>query len=273
MLFVISISILMGISFIGMLICAKKQHDNSAARPLALVFMLIVVVCGILMLTQHFSPPDAERLKQERLTFIKSSAYVLAKHLGAEMPGIQVLVFVNNKIENEPKQKALKKGLKEGFSPNVTDIIYLTPKVTIPQPKDGKVSKIMDIAKAKDINNLLRRYPKCKLVISMIGLPKDQKDLNIVKDFQRNSEKATKLAFIDCPVTYYKPWFESGLVAAGVVPDLRKKYSQDSPSSDLEKSFGMRYLLITPKNVDEISQTFGRRIFSKPKENNKENNQ
>ena len=48
-------------------------------------------------------------------------------------------------------------------------------------------------------------------------------------------------------------FMKAGFISAVVYPNPSKKYSEDVPSDDLQKTFDMRYLLITPKNMDEIS--------------------
>ncbi|MCK5843337.1 MAG: hypothetical protein KAG97_01435, partial [Victivallales bacterium] len=64
-------------SFIGMIICSKKQHLTPAAKPGAIVLLLVVVGCAITFMVHNMYDGDTEGLIENELKFAKSSTYVL----------------------------------------------------------------------------------------------------------------------------------------------------------------------------------------------------
>ena len=257
MLYYAIVGALMLLSFFGMLFCAKKQSDNSAAKPLIFVFMIVLIVCGVLIIRKSMAPPDVQQVEKDRLTFLKSSAYGLAAHYADKLPSSsQVVVIFDREKKDGSEYKALKAGLEAGF-PSGTDVVFAYPKVRTPPP--GK--RLLDILKARDLNTVYRNFPKANLFITAIGLPSDYKEMTIVKKIISNPDKTAPLVCLDCNIIHLKDAIKKKTISAAVVPNPSRKYSQDPPTGDPAEDFKQRFLLITPENVDQIDTQFPRKIF------------
>lgn len=263
MLFNIIIGTIMGLAFIGIIVCGKKQNDNSAAKPLAMVFMLVIAVCGVALLIKYNKGVDPEKYKKESLVFQKSQSFILAEYLKKGLSSPQVVVLLDKSKYDDPMQKALKEGLKEGFSDINADVVFETPLVKIPEDKIDSQTNIMNFAKAKDINFILETYPKCKVLITLIGLPKDLANLDIVKKFQEE-KPIPKIACLNGGFHDYQQLIKVGFITAATVPDPKKKFTTVSTSRNMQETFDKKFLLITPKNVDEIAKKYPGRIFKTP---------
>ena len=261
MLFNIIIGTLMMASFIGMIVCAKKQHDQPTAKPMAVVFMIIILICGLGIFLKYGKSADPETYVQANLQFQKSSGYTLAQYLGKGLSGAQVLVILDKSNNDDPIQKALIKGIEKGFEDTDNDIVYVTPNVKIPKIKGQPKKNIMDVTKANDINLLLGKYPNCKILITLIGLPKDIQNLNLIKTFQLRPEKAVKIGFLNGGIENLPAYIKAGFISAATFPDPIKKYNMQLPSSDMKETFDMQFLLITPQNVEMIAKKYPRKIF------------
>ena len=162
---------------------------------------------------------------------------MLAEYLGKDLKDPQVIVLLDSGKNSDPFQQATKEGLEQGFSGITKDVIYVTPSVVIPETNAQRKPGIMDIAKAKDINFILQKYPKCKILISLIGLPKDLKELSLVDKFQNDRKNAVKIGLLFNGLRDLYPYIEVGFISAAVVADPTKKYSEDTPSSDMKETF------------------------------------
>ena len=69
--------IVMGTAFIGMLVCAKKQNDSTAAKPLLFIFTLVLLVSGAFFLKHLATPVSEDEILREQLLFAKSAGYKL----------------------------------------------------------------------------------------------------------------------------------------------------------------------------------------------------
>ena len=156
-------------------------------------------------------------------------------------------------------------GLREGLATGTTDVIADEPRLEIPKgTKDPLKLDISTLLKSRNINRLLKLYPKAQIIVFMLELPKDIKNLDLLKKFLKQPEKSLKIALLDCNIAYHKKLFESKFISAAVCPNPEKKYSEDSPSADLNKTFDMRYLLVTSENYSQISAKHPFKIFRSP---------
>jgi len=255
------LGIIMGVALCGMLVCVKKQHSNSKVKPFALVFSAIMIIAGILMLVNYFGPPNTKKYINDKLIFVKSSGYKLGRFFAESMPGKKIVILKDPTRNDSKFQQALLDGLSDGLKPDISDIVIVAPLLRSSHSKQKKNKPIAELIKAKDINRILKRYPKCEILISLIGLSKEIKDLDLSHNFMTKSSKIPKIALLNCRIPNMYKLMKAGFISAVVYPNPEKRYSEDRPSTDLNKTFDKRYLLITPENMDEISKKFPDRIF------------
>ena len=261
---------IMLISFIGMIICSKKQHVTPAAKPGAIALLCVVIGCAIIFMVRNMSDGDTEGLIENELKFAKSSTYVLGKYLAKTMPNARVLVIVGPKSENNKRQKILIAGLKKGFGSAITNIKVASPKINKPKGPDGKPMPDMmmpmeEMMKAADFNKLIAKNKNCTLIITLIGLPMDTGGMKIWKQFMTNPKKTPKLCIVNGDVSMFGAFIAKGLMPAVVTFKPDAKYTEEPAPADLQKAFDKRYLLVTSKNIKEVAKKYKDQIFRKAK--------
>ena len=263
MSYTIVLGIIIGIAFLGLIISAKKQSRNSIAKPLVLVFTLIILSCGGLLMIDNLVPPNIDTLVNNRLIFSKSAGFRLAQYMTKTVPDGKFIVLTDsNPAEKEKKaQQAVVDGLNEACAQEHADITVVA---VIPhKPSQAEQALLAAPGKftAADFNKTLKRFPKCNILISLIGLPADLGNMKIAQTFLKTPKKAPKIALLNCRVKGMYKLMQGGFITAIVLPNPKKKYSEDSPVNDLRETFDMRYLLITKENMDKIAKEFPRQIF------------
>ncbi|MBN1863846.1 MAG: hypothetical protein JW808_02985 [Victivallales bacterium] len=266
MIYNIVIGLVMVACFVGMIICAKKQHTNSLAKPLAIVLLLVVVACTVLILVKNLGSGDTKKLIENEMKFAKASTYVLGKKIAEVKPGANVLIIVEDDMAVNPRQATLIDGFKEGFGSSITNITIKSPQVQKPKGAPEEFAMpMMELMTTEHFNKLLDQNRSCNLVITMIGLPYDMAKLNIWQQFERDPKKTPNLCLMNTEISMMYPAIKGGLVLAAVTYNPDARYTEDPAPTDPQQAFDMRYLLITTENVDEIAEKFGERLFQKPK--------
>ncbi len=268
MVYYIIVGVIMAACFVGMILCAKKQHTSAIAKPLAIVLLLCVVVCAILILNKNFGSGDIQKHIANEVRFARASTFVLGKKIAEIKPGANVLIVVLDETVDNPRQVTLIEGLKEGFGAAITNVTIKSPPVQRPKgAPEGFAMPMMELMKAEDFNKLFDQNRSANLIITMIGLPYDLAKLNIWKQFEQNPKMTPQLCLMHTDISMMYPAIKSGLIPAVIThnPDIRPKYPDDPAPADPQQAFDMRYLLITTQNVDEMSKKYGERLFQKPK--------
>lgn len=271
MFFYIVMGTVMTGCFVGMVICAKKQHTSAIAKPLAVGLLLAVVVCTILILTRSLGGGDATALIANEMKFAKSGAFILGQELAKVKPGAKVLVIVNPDSQMDKRQQVLIEGLKEGFGSAITDVTIKSPNVKKPKLPKGQDPEMMmempfeELVKADDINKLLSQNRSCNIIVSLIGLPMDMANLKIWEQFEDDPKKTPRLSLLFGDISMLYPAIKGGLIPACVSYKPDAVYSEDAAPDDMQAAFDVRYILITPKNVDQLNTKYPKRLFRMPK--------
>ena len=257
-MFNIVVGVLMGVAFVGMIVCAKKQNTTPAAKPAAVGLLVAVVVCAIVILVHNLGGGSDEEDINAEVKYAASTTYMLAKHLSQTMPGAKVLVVTDKINKNSVFQQAKIKALKEGFSPAITDVVFDVP--TVNGLEEGPISDMMTAA---DMDKLFAKHKDRNLIITLIGLPTDMEKMKIWHQFLQDKKKTPKLAIISGSIYSLGAYIQSGLIVGAVVIKPEYRYMDGAPIPETyEKAFEERYLLITPKNVVAMSKKYSR-MFSK----------
>lgn len=269
-LFNVVVGALMIGSFIGMIICAKKQHSSTIAQPLAVVFLLVVVVCTALILKRTLGREEHKILVANAQKFTRASSYVLGKKLAEIKPGARVLLIVDKQDETNKHQKAIIDGLREGFGSAITNIVIKSPEIKPPKRAKGAPQviesvSVVDAMTAKDFNKLIDKNKSCNLIITTIGLPRDIANLTIWEKFEDNPKKAPKLAILIGDISQLGVYIKTGLIPASVVYKPDAPIYEDAVPEDMQKTFDLRYLLVTTQNIDDVFKKYGDKIFHKLK--------
>lgn len=240
--------IIMGISVIGMLVCAKLQKSKPAATPLAVLFLLMILVCGAMVVTKSLSSGgDLAQVQKRESSYIEASAYVLAKNLAEAYPDSTALIIAPQNFATSKRVRNLMRGFTEGAGQKISFEIAAR---NLKRP-DGKHLSEDSMFSAKQFDELMTSHPKCNIIISLIGLPLDAGNMKIWK-LPKKTRPHVALMFGN--IYDKKKAFQLGFINMAVSYNPGVKASvKDVVPSDPQKAFDQRYLLITTKNIDKIA--------------------
>lgn len=277
-------------SFIGMIVCAKKQQTNEAAKPIAVGLMIVVMICAIVILWQTgiFGDTSVKGFIKNEMVYNRSVGTVVGRYLAEKFPGSKALVVVD-KVKNsvfDEQYSALKDAIKGKITIVAEDMP--TPVEPPPAPEgeaatsdaEGKAAtgekpalyseegippqeiSLRETMKAADFDALIQRHPDCNLIITFIGLPAEVEEMEFWHSEAKSEEKPDlpekpKIAIINGDVYKLKNAISTGMVVAAVTYSPKAKFDEATAPSNPKTAFDKRYLLITPENVESINEEFG----------------
>jgi hypothetical protein len=275
MLFYIVVGLVMAVSFIGMIICSKKQAEFPVAKLASFVLLGIVLVCALTILIKSMGSGETKQLIANEMYYARASAEVLGRKLAAAHPGAKALVIVEDKkITNEHLKNRLE-ALKLGLGTAVTVVDVDSPDLNLGKvPPEGiddlagdpgapappappqdmmMMMPIQEMMLAIHFDDMITRHPECSLIISFIGLPRDVGDMAI---WGLDPETRPKLALLQGEVHALKNAITSGAISAAVAYRPDAKFDEAAPPKDIQEAFDKRYILITPENLEEIEAKY-----------------
>ncbi len=239
------------LSVIGMMICSKKQKTNPNAQPIAMVLLVVVVVCAALLLW----PKNTQQAQmQQENQFAASQGIVLGKYLAANAPG-KILLLAETDYKTNKYTQTIAEGLRKGTGGEVVvDTVETAASrkaAAAPAPKgpDGMpggmpemTMPLQETMTAKDFDAAVAKHPDAKVVVSLIGLPRDASRLKIWGK--------TKIAIINA-YGRLAGLIEKGWIPAVTISKPKANYEAAYPG-DPQKGFELRYILVTSKNIKSL---------------------
>lgn len=252
---VILVGIVMVLALIGMIACAKKQRTNPNAQPVAIALLVIVIACGVTIMikTGSFGGDDTAALIENETRYACAKSEVLGKYLGEKFAGQKVLVVAERDFEKNKRTERLIDSLKKGLGAGanvVVDTITIETKGNMP-PEEEYMMPVEEMMTAKDFDALLKKYEDCKLVVSMIGLPRDAAKMKLWK---MAKDARPNVALLSGDIHSMKIAIAEGYIVGAVSYKPGVKYTEDAAPSDSQKAFDERYLLVTPENVSKVAE-------------------
>ncbi|OGV61005.1 MAG: hypothetical protein A2X45_14320 [Lentisphaerae bacterium GWF2_50_93] len=253
--------VVMVLSLVGMIVCAKKQDSVAIAKPAAVGLMILVLLSAvvILMKTGVLGDQGTQKIIQNEFTYTKSSYVMLGKHIADKIPGAKILLIVDKQRQNDTRSPALLDAFKQGLGGKATISATETPAIAWPEgrpqpnPEEMDMIPLQEVMTAQSFNDLMTKYPDCNLVVSFIGLPNDVENMQV---WTMEPEKRPKLAIINGAYHNLKSALQSGIVAVIVAVNPSAKFTDEAAPTDIKAAFDKRYILITPDNIEEISQKY-----------------
>ena len=251
---VIIAGIIMILALVFMVICAKKQRTYPNAQTFAVFLLLIVVACGVYILykTGTFGDTETERLILNELKYAKAKSIVFGTALKKEFPEARVLVISDRNYEKNERQKSLVESLKEGLgmiTPVEVDTLEMPVNKTGMMPEEMEMLPLEEMMTAQDFDKIIAKHPKCNLIISMIGLPRDASTMKLWT--QQSARPA--LALLNGDVHSLKNAITAGYINAVVIYRPGVKFTEDACPEDPQEAFDQRFIIVTPKNIEELS--------------------
>lgn len=252
---VILVGIVMILALIGMIACAKKQRTNPNAQPVAVALLVVVIACGITIMikTGSFGGDDTAALIENETKFACAKADVMGNYLKGKFAGEKVLVVADRDYEKNKRTQRLIDSLKAGLGADVTvDTIAIASKGGAPAEEEFMMP-LEEIMTAKDFDTMLDKHADCKIVVSMVGLPRDAAKMKIWK---MSAANRPKIALLDGGIQSFKQAIGVGYIVAAVSYKPGVKYTEDPAPNEPQKAFDLRYVLITPENVTKMAEEY-----------------
>ena len=244
---------LMAVGLVGMIICSKKQKNNPAMQPVAIVLFLVVLAGAVMLLKEMdvFGGGSSSILSSE-MRFAESRGVKAAKFASSFANGKKVLFISDKSFEQGELGKRVVEAIKENCGGNlVTDFI------PVPKEMENNGVPVEEFMKAKDMDALLAKHADAAVIISNIGLPQDARRM---KYFKTAADKRAKLVLLNTGFSAnfdFVKAIKKGDISAVIVTAAGAKYDVKAPK-DFEKAFAIRYALVTKDNVDKYKDQLPR---------------
>ncbi len=251
---VVLIAIVMVLLLVGMIACAKKQRTNPRAQPVAIFLLVVVIACGVTILFQTgtIGSGETEKLIQNELRFAKAQAFVLGNTLASKYPGEKILIVTDKNFAQNNRQKELVEGFKAGLNSRGGEVVTDTPEIKLPagMPED-MMMPLEEMIKAADFDKLIAKYADAKIVVSLIGLPRDADKMAL---WSKEANKRPKMALLNCDISSMRRGIKGGYIVAAVSYKPGVKFTEDPCPKDPQEAFNQRYIILMPDNVDKVDQ-------------------
>jgi hypothetical protein len=241
--------ILLSVSVLGILFC-KINQDNYTWAPLLgfiLTPIMILSIFGILYFTGAIGSYSEKILRKNETKYSSSRGAVLGKYLVENYPDRKALIVTEFDYMNNLSQKQLVETLKQILEPKIKIQAIDTLDINKWAFEDGKVPILRKLMSVFEFDNLLSKHKDCDLIISLIGLPDDMKDLEI---WSRRPPPV--VALLNGDIKYIAKAIRRKRIVAAIIYKPNLKINREAPPDDSLKTFNERFIMITPDNIDEV---------------------
>jgi hypothetical protein len=196
----------------------------------------------------------------------------LGEYLAAHYPGKKAVVLANP-FSTQPGQareiyqfeKAGLRGLREGLGNAVAIAQVVYPEIRPAFFKDRRSVSIdpststpLSYIVAEDaLDKIAREHPEAEILVSLIGLP-----VNVLQTETWKTGRKFALLLPDLRMlgdqSSIRAAFQGGKIAAIVLNKPGAPPDDQPPSRDPKMEFALRFLLVTPENVDQCLKAYPR---------------
>ena len=178
---------------------------------------------------------------------------VVGQHLAEKYPGSRALVITDGSNPPNKSQEQLLEGLKQGIGSAISIESAEGLPIDRKTQKPEEYRPMEEMMSAALFDKLIAMHPNCNMIISLIGLPYDVPNMGLWK---MSEASRPKVALLTGDIHQLKTAIMAKYIIAAVSmrPDL--KNIEEKAPADPKKAFDIRYLLITPENVDKISADY-----------------
>lgn len=247
---------LMFLAFVGMIYCARLQKVYANAQSMAIKLFIVVLGCGITILTLTFASNETARLIANEMKFARAASFVMGEELAKKYPDATALVVVDENYEKSKRQKEMVEGLKEGLGDKIKigaiDYVKVPPPEGVTNPEEIEMFPMWERMRAEHFDNLIEEHKDCNLIISMVGLPYDVGEMEIWR-MDASERPNVALLFADVHNLGRAIW-AGYLTALTYRPGV--KFTEDPAPSDPREAFKKRYVILTKENVKDFKQLF-----------------
>ena len=240
---------LMIVALIGMIVCSKKQNTVAFAKPLSMVLLLVVAFCGVMVLKSQFSG-GISSLRENENRFYVSQAFVVGDYVKGKLDAGKILVIADPSYKADPRMTEFVEMMKKGSSGEV-----VIDTVELPETNEEMAEPVSERMKAKDFEATIARNSDAKVVVSLIGLPRDLRNLKVLNN--NKNGKGPALILLNADVPQLGQMIAAGMVTAAVTVSPKAVFNEEPAPSDAKAAFAVRYILVDKANIAENKSLFG----------------
>jgi hypothetical protein len=271
----------MVVAGIGMLIGLSKQKAGAAwGKPVAMICILVALGTAVMNIVNTSKGGNTKGIVAREMQYQKIKGEKLGAYLAEKYSGSKTLIIVEPTMggaTTKKKPNVVLEGLKKGFGDKITVVAEISP--TIPEKALKALKSQMPVMegggegmegeemmppmeywyKAALLNKLLDEYKdKYDMIITLIGLPQDARNLKVLK----NKKSRPKVAVAEGSIYELRGAIKAGVIVAAVTYNPKAEYKDNAVPKKIDEAFKQRFLLLTPETVDQVaSQCPG--IFAK----------
>ena len=241
-------------AFVGMIVCASKK-ENPNSKPIAAVCLLVLLGGAFIYLDNQgiFRASKEERdMMESAERFEESRLKTLADYLNQNYGSNKIIIVAaggTNWEQNEYNKKRVDRIKKYLPNAEVKALNYV---------RNENEMAAMPGATAKEFNEFFKANGDAIYVL-LEDLPFDPRELGKLSVWKSKGKQ--KLALLSGEISTLGFFFKGAkpgeeIIVAAVVGKTGLKeadYEKIAPTN-LDEAFGMRYVMITTKNIDQYAK-------------------
>lgn len=246
---VILLGVVMFAALVGMIVCNKKQETVPVAKPMAMVLMVVVLICAVFLMKElNVFGGEREQAIQRENKYYTSQAFVAGEYIKSSLNSGKVLVLADSGYQQDTRMNDFTDALKKGLGSN--DVTVDT--VTVANMDPNMPEPLSEVMTAKEFDAAVAKHADAKVVLSLIGLPRDSRGLQALKNAADGKGPALVLIGYTGESGMGRA-IANGNVAALITSSPTAVYDEKTPPRDPKDAFNVRYVLINKDNIGEYS--------------------
>lgn len=242
----LALILILSLFVLGYFYMKDKKKQGGHSKIGAFCSIGIILFATVLMFSKFvFTAKTVDDFRTEENHFAKASALMLGEIFAKKCPNSKALIIVRKGYEKNRRKDALLDALEDGFGDKIEikKIVFIDEGMP-ENSADG------DIMKAVNFDKILEANQDCEVVISTIGLPLDVDNMKI---WDKKIKDRPKIGLLNVYVPVVRNAIKAEYISAAVISRPKAVIDGKKLPEDLKKVFDLRYLMITPENVDDIN--------------------
>ena len=220
----------------------SKKPGVTWGRPVAALFGFIAVSLAIIQTVISMTPTwPAKDILEREMGYTRAQTQVLGETIARNHAGAKILLITDPETKNTlDRIKMMRESIEKGLGGSGKIVATEAPKLYF-------------IA-AKEFDEMMDAHPECNLVISLMGLPYDFQEMAF---WTKSDDERQKLVVINSNLSDLRKAFMDNFIQVAVAHRPNIKYDTEGKiPDDYKAAFEKRFILITPKTVNQVADQF-----------------
>ncbi len=219
----------------------------------------LVLVGGLFVFIGYADERAQDSKSSARENYIKfeqAKAFMLGKEISRQYPKGKVLVIVSYHYHKSNNLMSVVDSLEKGLGER--EVIVRETNISPAKEGDIEMTPIEEIVKARDFDDLINTHKDVAVVVCTFGFPLDLKNMRTLRRAIKGTPKFAMLTGDTCRL---KGFIKAGAIIAMTTYKPGIQFKDEVPPKDPAKAFDIRYLMITPENIDSLPEEYKRKLF------------